>query len=332
MRAILMEQPGEASSLVESVVETPELVAPDQLLIKLEAAGINPIDTKLRANGTYFPDQLPTILGCDGAGRVVEIGASVTNFKVGDEVYFYYGGVGGEEQGNYAEYNRIPEAYLAPKPSTLTFSEAAAIPLALITAWEALHHRAEIREGESLLIHAGAGGVGHLAIQLAKMAGCRVITTVSSKEKELFVRSLGADEVINYQEQSFVDQVLELTEDRGVDVVLDSVGGKVFEQSFEAVRPYGRIVTLLQYPADTDWKQARLKNLTTAMELMLSPAILGLQPQRIEQTKILQQCGEYFDDGRLKVEVAAELSLGEAAKAHQMVEQGGLTGKIVLKV
>ncbi|MDH3355006.1 MAG: alcohol dehydrogenase catalytic domain-containing protein, partial [Chromatiales bacterium] len=190
MKAILMQQPGEASSLVESEVNAPTLVEADQLLIKLEAAGVNPIDTKLRANGTYFPDQLPTILGCDGSGRVVEVGAEVKNFHVGDEVYYFYGGIGGAEQGNYAEYNVISEAYVAPKPSNLSFSEAAAVPLALITAWESLHHRTVVKKGESVLIHAGAGGVGHLAIQLAKIAGCRVITTVSSKEKEKFVRSL----------------------------------------------------------------------------------------------------------------------------------------------
>ena len=122
-----------------------------------------------------------------------------------------------------------------------------------------------------------------------------------------------------------------MTDGEGVDVVLDSVGGETFEESFKATKPYGRIVTLIQYPADTNWSVARIKNLNTSMELMLAPPFLGLKSQRLEQTEILKRCGEYFADGRLKIEVATELPLSEVIKAHEMIEQGGLKGKIVLK-
>ena len=332
MKTILMQQPGGVEVLQEKDIPAPVITQPDQVLIRIESAGVNPIDTKLRANGTYFPENLPSILGCDAAGRVIDIGSAVTRFKTGDEVYFYFGGIGGAEQGNYAEYNVVPEDYIALKPGKLSIVQAAAAPLALITAWEALHDHLHLIKGETVLIHAGAGGVGHMAIQLAKIAGCRVITTVSSANKSSFVTGLGADEVINYKEQDVSQRVMELTDDEGVDAVLDCVGGKTFGLSFAAMKPYGRIVSLIQFPQDTDWKLARLKNLQISMELMLSPAFLGLEAKRIKQRAILETCANYFDQGTLKVEISHELSLSEAAKAHQLIEAGGIVGKIVLKV
>lgn len=332
MKTILMHKPGGVDVLQEAEIPTPAITRPDHVLIKIEAAGVNPIDTKLRANGTYFPDNLPTTLGCDAAGRVVETGSAVTRLKSGDEVYFYFGGIGGEEQGNYAEYNVVPEAYVALKPETLSFAQAAAVPLALITAWESMHDHLKMMKGESVLIHAGAGGVGHLAIQIAKIAGCRVITTVSSSDKSSFVIGLGADEVVNYKEQDVTQRVMDLTDGQGVDAVLDCVGGKTFVHSFAAMKPYGRIVSLIQYPQDTDWKLARLKNLQTSMELMLAPAFLGLKEKRLKQRAILETCATYFEQGKLKIEISHALSLPEAAKAHQIIEAGGVVGKIILNV
>ena len=332
MKTILMQQPGGIDVLKAADIPVPTITRPDQVLIKIESAGVNPIDTKLRANGTYFPDNLPCILGCDAAGHVIETGSSVKRFKPGDEVYYYFGGIGGEEQGNYAEYNVVPEGYVALKPEKLGFAQAAAVPLALITAWESLHDHLHMTKDETVLVQAGAGGVGHLAIQLAKIIGCRVITTVSSADKASFVTGLGADEVINYKEQDVSKCVMDLTDGRGVDAVLDCVGGKTFARSFAALKPYGRIVSLIQYPQDIDWKLARLKNIQTSMELMLSPAFLGLEEKRLKQRTILETCATYFDQGKLKVEISQELSLSEAAKAHQLIEAGGVVGKIVLNV
>ncbi len=331
MKAILMQQAGAADLLHYSTeVARPEIKEAHELLIEIKAAGVNPIDTKLRANGTYHPDKMPAILGCDGSGKVIAVGTAVERFKPGDEVYYFYGGIGGDEQGNYAEYNVINEAYVAHKPGIITHVEAAAIPLALITAWEALHHKANIQPGQTVLIHAGAGGVGHLAIQLAKIAGCRVITTVSSDAKAELVHDLGADEVIRYDQSDFAEQCMALTGGQGVDVVFDTVGGPTFEASFDALKPNGHLVTLLQPADNVDWKTARLKNLTTSLELMLSPALYNWQAARQQQTQILTHCAKLFDDKQLKILVQKELPLEQATEAHRLIEKGGMAGKVVL--
>lgn len=329
MRAVLMHQSGAPDVLLySSEVELPRIRDDNQLLIRLKAAGVNPIDTKLRGRGTYYPEQMPAILGCDGAGIVEAVGEAVTRFKPGDEVYYCHGGIGGA-QGNYAELNVVDERFVARKPRSADFISAAAAPLVLITAWESLHDRAGITAGDRVLIHAGAGGVGHVAIQLAKAAGCKVITTVGSAEKAAFVKQLGADEVIRYREEEFADAATLWSGGEGVDVVFDTVGGEVLEQSFAAVKPYGRVVSLLQ-PAGIDWKQARLRNLSISLELMLSPMYFGWQEAQRHQAGILEQCAELIDQGKLSLKVSHTLPLEEAARAHELVEQGGMQGKVVL--
>ncbi len=331
MRAVLMHQSGSPEVLLFShEVPQPRIHDEHQVLIRLSAAGINPVDTKLRSRGTYYPEQMPAILGCDGAGVVEAVGDAVTRFKPGDEVYYCHGGIGGD-QGNYAEYNVVDERYLAAKPQNIDFATAGAAPLVLITAWEALHDRAQIQAGQKVLIHAGAGGVGHVAIQLAKAAGCQVITTVGSKEKASLARQLGADETILYREVDFVEATTSWSGDEGVDVVLDTVGGEVFEQSFAATRPYGHVVSLLQ-PGEVDWKTARLRNLTTSLELMLSPMFFGWHEAQEHQRWILEQCAQLIDEGKLTPKVSHSLPLEEAANAHALIEQGSMQGKIVLMI
>lgn len=331
MRAVLMHQSGAPDALLYSnEVEPPRIHSEHQVLIRLKAAGVNPIDTKLRSRGTYYPEQMPAILGCDGAGVVEEIGEAVTRFRPGDEVYFCHGGIGGD-QGNYAELNVVDERFVAAKPRSVDFITAAAAPLVLITAWEALHDRARIEAGQKVLVHAGTGGVGHVAIQLAKAAGCQVITTVSSKAKAAFAKQLGADEVILYPEADFAEAASSWSGGEGVDVVLDTVGGRVFEQSFAATRPYGHIVSLLQ-PGEVDWKVARLRNLTTSLELMLSPMYYGWRAAQEHQAWILDQCAALIDQGKLQLAVSHTLPLEEAASAHELLESGGMQGKIVLAI
>ncbi len=329
MKAIVMTAVGGPEVLQPAEVPTPQLRSDHDVLVRLKAAGVNPVDTKLRSRGTYYPDRMPAILGCDGAGIVEAVGASVDRFRAGDEVYFCNGGIGGEV-GNYAEYAVVDQHLLANKPRSIDFAQAAAAPLVLITAWEALHDRARIAEGQEVLIHAGAGGVGHVAIQLAKAAGCSVITTVGDETKAEFVQGLGADAEIPYRSVDFVQAVQQWTGGEGVDVALDTVGGKVFEQTFAAVRPYGDVVTLLQPGAEIDWKVARLRNLRTSLELMLSPMYYGWVDAQRHQTWILEQCAELFDTGRLKVHLTATLPLEQAAEAHRRLEQGGAMGKIAL--
>ena len=302
-----------------------------EILVRLKAAGVNPVDTKLRGKGTFYPDKLPTILGCDGAGIVVAAGSAVQRFKVEDEVYFCNGGIGGTP-GTYAQYAVVDEAFAAHKPVTLDFTEAAAVPLVLITAWESLHDRGKVRQGQSVLIHAGAGGVGHVAVQLAKHAGAWVCTTVSSGAKAKFVRRLGADEAIAYRDKDFTQAVLEWSEGDGVELALDTVGGDTFVRTFPVVRFYGDIITLLQPDATTDWTVARQRNLRITYELMLTPMFYALRERQRRQAEILEQATRLFDTGKLRIHVERCYPLAEAAQAHRDLAQGGITGKLVLAI
>jgi NADPH2:quinone reductase len=221
---------------------------------------------------------------------------------------------------------------IAKKPKLLSFAEAAAAPLVLITAWEALHDRARIQPEHTVLVHGGAGGVGHVAIQLAKHAGARVCATVSSEEKAEFVRSLGADYVINYRETDFVEALLEWTDGKGVEVAFDTVGGEAFEKSCAAVAIYGDLVTILQPSANMDWGTARTRNLRFSLELMLTPMYLDLTTALEHQANILRCCAELFNSERLRVHLRQTFPLEEVMAAHRLLEQGGMMGKLALEI
>ncbi|MDQ6982504.1 MAG: zinc-dependent alcohol dehydrogenase family protein [Mariprofundus sp.] len=330
MRAIVMTEPGSPDVLTALDVDKPSC-AGNEVLIRIMAAGVNPIDTKLRANGLYFPDGLPAILGCDGSGVVEQAGADVTRFQPGDAVYYCYGGLG-QKAGNYAEYVAVPESFIAAKPDCIDFIDAAAAPLVLITAWEALFDRARIQGGQKVFIHAGAGGVGHVAIQLAKRAGCEVATSVSSDEKAEVVTTLGADLAINYRQQDVTETLLKWTDGMGVDVSFDTVGGDAFHQLVGATRVYGDIVTILQVPENTDWKTIRLRNIRVSQELMLTPMVMGITEAAEHHVDILDQCAQFFDQQQLSIFVSDILPLEQAAEAHRRIEAGGMCGKLVLDV
>ncbi|TLS77160.1 zinc-binding dehydrogenase [Mariprofundus erugo] len=334
MRAVMMNTTGEADVLTPGETTLPTC-GPDDLLIRIMAAGVNPVDTKLRSRGLYF-GSAPAILGCDGAGIVEATGENVSRFEPGDAVYYCYGGLGqqrgGQSAGNYAEYIAIPEICAAQKPDCLDFTDAAGAPLVLITAWESLFDRARLQAGQKIYIGAGAGGVGHVAIQLAKLAGCSVATSVSSDEKAEFVRQLGADLIINYREQQVTEALLAWTDGTGVDVAFDTVGGQSFNQLVTATRVYGDIVTILQVPEDTDWKTIRMRNIRVSQELMLTPAVMQMDEALAYQGDILEQCAQLFDERKLSVFVSETLPLEQAAKAHQMIEAGSMTGKLVLEI
>jgi len=330
MRAIVMTKSGSTDVLALRDIEKP-ICADNEILVQVMAAGINPIDTKLRSNGLYFPDALPAILGCDGAGIIEHVGSDVTRFQTGDAVYYCYGGLG-QKAGNYAEYIAVPEAFVASKPDCLDFIDAAAAPLVLITAWEALFDRARIQSGQKVFIHAGAGGVGHVAIQLAKLAGCEVATSVSNAEKADLAQQLGADLIINYHEQDVSEALLAWTDNRGVDVAFDTVGGAAFNQLVTATCIYGDIVTILQVPADADWKAIRLRNIRISQELMLTPMVLELQEAAEHHGDILDQCAQFFDQQKLSIFVSDTLPLEQAAEAHQSIEQGKVVAKLVLEI
>jgi NADPH2:quinone reductase len=330
MKAILMTAVGEVDVLKYQDIPEPEISEATQIKIKLQAAGVNPVDTKVRHNGLFFDQPLPAVLGCDGAGIVVETGTAVSQFKVGDKVWFCNGGLG-REQGNYAQYTVLDERWVSLSPKTFSFIEAAAAPLVLIAAWGALFDRGGLQAGQTVLIHAGTGGVGHVAIQLAKLKGAKVITTVSSAQKADFVKNLGADEAIIYTQQDFVATVNELTGGKGTDLVFDTVGSAIFEKSIAATAHFGRLITLLD-PGELNLNEARMRNLLIGFELMLTPMLRDLPEARDKHINILNNCAQWADQGLLKLHVSKQLPLEEAAIAHQLIETGHTTGKIVLSI
>lgn len=329
MKAILMTAAGGPEVLQLAEVPVPELPGPSHLRVKLRAAGVNPVDTKLRKGGV---PNLPAILGCDGAGVVESVGASVKRFRPGDEVFFFNGGIG-VEPGNYAEYTVIHEDYAATKPRGLSMNEAAALPLVWITAWESLIDRAQLKAGETVLIHAAAGGVGHVAVQLAKHLGAKVAVTVSGPDKAAFARELGAEKIIDYKAEDFVAAALDWTGGQGVDGVFDTVGGDTFCRSFAVAKVYGRVVTLLQTACESgDLKTARSRNQSIHYELMLTPMQLGMHAARIRQREMLEAATSLIEAGKLKITVSRVLPLDQAAEAHRLIEEGHVRGKLVLEI
>jgi NADPH2:quinone reductase len=331
MQAIVLDAPGGADALRYQEVPMPEMRHDTDVRVRLKAAGLNPVDAKLRQNPGSYSMPLPVVLGFDGAGVVEATGRAVTRFAPDDEVYFCHPSFGGRS-GCYATHTVVPEMLLARKPARLSFTEAAAVPLALITAWESLFDRADLRAGHKVLVHGGAGGVGHLALQLAKQAGASVCATVSSETKAKFVKSLGADEAVFYRDEDFAQAVLHWSQGEGVEVALDTVGGETFAHTFPAVRFGGRVVTLLQPAAGTNWGIARQRNLGIGLELMLSPTFLGIPRAQRAQSHILEACAARFDNGELRVSVARSYTLREAAQAHQELESGARIGKLVLEI
>jgi NADPH2:quinone reductase len=329
MRAILMTAAGGSEVLQLREIPVPPLPSSQHIRVKLAAAGINPLDTKLRSKPAYFPDNIPAILGCDGAGVVDAAGADVTRFAVGNEVYFCNGGMG-DDPGNYAEYTTLHEDFAAGTPASFSMVESAALPLVLITVWEALLERAQLTAGQSILIHAGAGGVGHIAIQIARNLDARIAVTVNDEPKAKFCKELGATKIIHYRQQDFVQETLAWTAGKGADVVFDTVGGDTFLRSMHATRVGGKLVTLLSTPLSiADSQVARLRNLALCYELMVAPQVMRLHELRVHQRQILEQGAELVDAGKLKILVSKTLPLSEAASAHRLIEQGGVSGKIV---
>lgn len=331
MKAITIEQGGGPDVMNVGAQPAPELHSENDVLVRVHAAGINPIDTKIRSAPDRFPVTLPYIPGCDAAGTIEQVGSRVTRFKAGDEVWFSQPAFNGR-QGAYAEYVTVDSDLVSMKPDSCSFEAAAAAPLVLLTAWEALHDRAGIKKDDRVFINGGAGGVGHVAIQLAKQAGAKVCCCVSSDEKAELVSSLGADEVINYKTENVIEKVLAWTGGKGVDIALDTVGSDAQIQCLQVCRVYGDMVTLLAVEKDLDWGFARQRNIRISQELMLTPTMLELPGAKQHQAGILDQCAQLMEQGKLAIRVAQVFPLDQAAAAHRFLEQENLAGKVVLTV
>lgn len=315
MRAIVIEQFGDAKNLQfkELPIPVPE---EREVQIKILYTSVNPVDWKIREGMLQgrLPHEFPIIPGWDAAGIVTALGSKVSQFQVGDQVYTY-SRKPVVHSGTYAEYICFDAEHVALKPKNLSFAQAAAIPLVGLTAWQALFDFGKLKRGETILIHAGAGGVGSVAIGLAKNAGAKVYTT-ASEQNHAYVKKLGADVAIDYRKESFKDRMKQL-EPQGIDLVLECIGGDVMKQSVEVVKEGGRIISIL---GQLNPRMAQEKN--------ISFHYVFVSPNGEE----LKQLTALFEQGKLELPNIEEMGLDEAATAQEKVRQGHTRGKIVLKV
>ncbi|ADR60327.1 MULTISPECIES: zinc-dependent alcohol dehydrogenase family protein [Pseudomonas] len=300
-----------------------------QVLVRIHAAGVNPLDTKIAIGaGAHARQELPAVLGLDLAGTVVELGEAVDGFTPGQEVFGMAGGIGGA-QGTLAEYIAVDARLIASKPHALGMREAAALPLVFITAWEGLVDRANVRSGQRVLIHGGAGGVGQVAVQLAKARGAEVYATGSAGNLD-FIRSLGAT-AIDYQAQGVEAYVEQYTAGEGFDIVYDTVGGSTLDASFKAVKPYtGHVLSCL------GWGQHSLaplsfKSATYSGVFTLAPLLTG--KGREHHGSILREAAVLANAGQLAIRVdPQQFALDEVNDAFRQVAEGRGRGKTVIQL
>lgn len=309
MRAISQNELGGPEVLHEVEVDKPE-PEPTQILVKVHAAGVNPVDVKTRTTGGRLGVP-PFVLGWDISGVVEEVTVGVTLFQPGDEVFGMP--LFPREAGGYSEYVAAPSRHFARKPANIDHVHAAGLSLVGLTAWQSLVETADLRPGQRVLVHAAAGGVGHIAVQLAKALGAHVIGT-ARRAKHDFVLGLGADEVIDYTEVDFAEAVGDL------DVVLDTVGGDYGVRSLPTVRPGGTLVSILPNTADALREAAAGRDVRASI-VLAEPDQLGMRA-----------LADLVERGLLRVEIDAVLPLEQAAKAHELSESGRTRGKIVLSV
>ena len=310
--------------------ELPEPALRDtDVLVEVRATSVNPVDTKVRARPSV-PRELPLVLGYDVSGTVVRCGPRATQWRPGDEIF---AAPNLFRPGANAQFVAIDARSAARKPAALDHATAATLPLVSQTAWEALHLRARIQPGQTVLIHAGAGGVGHVAVQLAKLHGCRVITTAGRDESLAFCRDvLRADEVIDYRNGDVVEKVKSLTGGLGVPVAFDTVGADVFVQCLDCAAVNGHVVTILGGSTDLRQRgQALLyRNVTISYEFMAVPTAHEIEPER--PGRILASIAKLADAGALRPEVRHHFPLERLADAHRQVETGRTIGKVSVTV
>lgn len=315
MRAMVLPRFGGPELFEERDVQRPA-PGPDEVLVRVVASGTNPVDAKLRQNGSWAKLEPPVVLGYDVAGVVEETGAAVHHLRAGDEVYFTPE-IFGNPHGSYAEYVVARADIVANKPAKLSFEDAAAVPLAGGTAWEAVVRRLAIRPGETVLIHGGAGGVGSFAVQFAKACGARVLASASAKHLD-FLRELGADVAIDYKTDDAVAIALGETDGRGVDAAFDIQGDNVVSRCLPALRAHGRVACILAPQGDLSALYP--KNIT------LHGVFLTRERARLEEMLPL------FERGLVRPIVDAVMPLADVSRAHERLDTGHGRGKIVLRV
>ena len=311
MQAILLNQAGGVENLRFQEVEAPR-PAPGELLVKVRALSVNPADVKIRGDDqllTVFlgPDR-PAFLGWDFAGEVTELAGATAPLRAGDAVF----GVMPSARGRaYAEYVAVPASDVARKPDNVGYEAAAVTTMAALTAWNPLVNEARIQPGQTVLIHGASGGVGHFAVQIAKHFGATVIATSSARNRE-FVLSLGADQHIDYTTRRFEEEI------RGVDLVLDTIGGDTLVRSLDAVKDGGRIITLIPFSDDALIEKARQRKVSLSFG--------GMRHGAEDLTALAGLLGK----GELKPHISATYAFGDMARAHTQLESGRTVGKVVV--
>ncbi|MFD7683282.1 NADP-dependent oxidoreductase [Streptomyces sp. NPDC060187] len=309
MRAISQNVLGGPEVLEEVTVERPA-PRPNEILVRVRAAGVNPTDWKHRANGGFLGEP-PFVLGWDVSGVVEATGIGVALFQPGDEVFGMLSYPFGH--GSHAEYVTAPARAFTLKPSSIDHTQAAALPLVSLTAWQALTERADVQPGQRVLIHAAAGGVGHVAVQIAKARGAYVIGTASAGKHD-FLRSIGVDEPIDYTSVDFAEAV------RDVDVVLDPIGGETGLRSLRVLRPGGVVVSIIPIGSDEFYEEAERLGVR-AIRMLVDADHAGMRA-----------IAGLVEEGALRATVAETFPLSDAAKAHALGETGRTAGKLVLTV
>ncbi|MFI6567329.1 NADP-dependent oxidoreductase [Streptomyces sp. NPDC050534] len=307
MRAISQDVLGGPEVLKEVELPRPE-PRTNEVLVRVRAAGVNPTDWKHRATGGFLGEP-PFVLGWDVSGVVEAVGIGVARFQPGDEVYGMLSYPFGH--GSHAEYVTAPARWFAHKPASLDHTRAGALPLVSLTAWQALVEYADVRPGQRVLVHAAAGGVGHVAVQIAKARGAHVIGTASAGKHE-FLRGLGVDKAVDYRETDFAEAV------KDVDVVLDTMGGDTALRSLRVLRPGGIVVSII--PIGSDEFPNEAERLGVRAVRMLVDA----------SHSHLEAITELVEAGKLRPEIAGTFPLAEAAEAHRLGETGRTSGKLVL--
>jgi NADPH:quinone reductase len=325
MQTAVLDSPGAPFRITQIARPTP---GPGQVLVRIKASAVNPLDLKIRAGQAAHARQpLPAILGIDLAGVVEAVGPGVSTFRRGDEVFGMTGGVGGL-QGSLAEFAAVDADLLAPKPANLSMREAAALPLVFITAWEGLVDRAALRAGQKVLVHGGAGGVGHVAIQIARALGAEVFATGSSDSTALIERN-GAT-AIDYQSSSVEDYVAQYADGRGFDIVFDTVGGATLDASFHAVRRFGHVVSALGWGthvlAPLSFRAATYSGVFT-----LLPTLTGTG--RAHHGEILREATRLVEAGKIAPRVdPRHFTLATVDEAYRAIESRSAAGKIVVDI
>jgi NADPH:quinone reductase-like Zn-dependent oxidoreductase len=311
MKIIALDQAGGVENLRIQEMEAPT-PAPGELLVKVRATSVNPADVKLRADDklltAFLGKDRPAFLGWDFAGEVAGVGSAALGFRVGDGVF----GLTPTARGRaYAEYVCVAADSVAHKPNNVSYEAAAVTTMAALTAWNPLVNEMHIQPGDTVLIHAGSGGVGHFAIQIAKHCGATVLTTCSARNRN-FVLSLGADRHIDYTTRRFEEDM------RGVDLVLDTIGGETLTRSLGVVRDGGSIITVIPFSDESLVEQARQRNVTLSFGGMRHSA------------EDLAALAGLLGQGILKPHLSATYAFGEMAQAHTQVEGGRTVGKVVV--